>query len=459
MKKIRYIKSFEKHLNYADYIASEDFRKPNVSLCLFEDELHYNPFTPDYSTRYLTTIALDEGAITFNIHTAIGTDKLASVSYSTDDGATWTTVNNQDGRTEELEVKVNVHEGDKVLWKGSGTQTSIYDEDYGEYYPSYFSSTCGFDAEGNIMSLCYGDDFADKKTLTKQGQFAYLFSSYYVNSNYDDEKSTLLVNAGNISLPATALTEACYLSMFDSCGTLTKPPQLPATTLSAKCYENMFHACISMKSAPVLPATEISRSCYTGMFQGCKSLRATPDLPATTLQWGCYTAMFNGCESITAGPALPATALTQNCYQSMFAGCTSLRLASRLPATSLAVGCYNNMFGGCTSLKSAPALPATTLVNSCYIGMFIECTSLVNAPDLPAETLANRCYQSMFTGCRSLSRIKAMFTTTPGSTYTSNWVEGVAAVGTFVKNENASWDLFGTSGVPEGWTVEPSSTL
>ena len=39
------------------------------------------------------------------------------------------------------------------------------------------------------------------------------------------------------------------------------------------------------------------------------------------------------------------------------------------------------------------------------------------------------------------------------SHYTYNWVYGVASTGTFVKNPEATWDVVGVNGVPEGWTV------
>ena len=41
--------------------------------------------------------------------------------------------------------------------------------------------------------------------------------------------------------------------------------------------------------------------------------------------------------------------------------------------------------------------------------------------------------------------------------YTSNWVNGVASTGTFVKNSAASWDVTGNNGVPNGWTVQTAS--
>ena len=66
---------------------------------------------------------------------------------------------------------------------------------------------------------------------------------------------------------------------------------------------------------------------------------------------------------------------------------------------------------------------------------------------------AQYCYKSMFYGCSSLNYIKALFTTTPSTTYTVNWVTGVAATGTFVKNRKATWTTTGDNGIPLGWTV------
>ena len=141
----------------------------------------------------------------------------------------------------------------------------------------------------------------------------------------------------------------------------------------------------------------------------------------------------------------------------MFTGCTGLTTAPVLPATTLASQCYQSMFNGCTSLVNAPELPATTLATYCYSYMFQGCTSLTTVPELPATTLISSCYNFMFSGCTSLNYIKAMFTTTPSTTYTKNWVQNVAATGTFVKNSNASWTTTGVNGVPTGWTVQTAS--
>lgn len=148
-------------------------------------------------------------------------------------------------------------------------------------------------------------------------------------------------------------------------------------------------------------------------------------------------------------------------FYRLFYNCTTIKSVSSgfLPATTLANDCYYYMFYSCTSLTQAPALPATTLAISCYNNMFRGCTSLTQAPELPSTTLASTCYDYMFYGCSKLNYIKAMFTTTPSTSYTNNWVSKVASTGTFVKNKNATWNVTATSsnsyiGIPSGWTVQ-----
>ena len=90
--------------------------------------------------------------------------------------------------------------------------------------------------------------------------------------------------------------------------------------------------------------------------------------------------------------------------------------------------------------------------------MFQGCSGLTTAPVLPATTLVANCYYQMFYGCSSLNYIKAMFTTSPGG-QTANWLNGVAATGTFVKNSAATWtNPCGASTYPCGWTVRTESS-
>ena len=152
---------------------------------------------------------------------------------------------------------------------------------------------------------------------------------------------------------------------------------------------------------------------------------------------------------------LQNTITDSNTFAGLFYGNTGLTDASGLllPATTLALSCYQNMFYDCASLTNAPSLPATTLAGSCYESMFKSCTSLTTAPELPATTLAQYCYSSMFNGCSKLSAVTCLATDITESGCTTDWLEGVAATGTFTKaSDMTSWET-GASGIPSGWTV------
>ena len=97
--------------------------------------------------------------------------------------------------------------------------------------------------------------------------------------------------------------------MFQDCESLTTAPKLPAEALADKCYRSMFIGCSSLTTAPDLPAMTLAKYCYSGMFYNCTSLK-TVELPATTLAEDCYSAMFSCCSKlqnvyIKAKPSLP----------------------------------------------------------------------------------------------------------------------------------------------------------
>ena len=328
--------------------------------------------------NYLTFEALENSTFTFSRN---------DLQYSLDGGTTWTTL-------PAGTASPTVQAGERIMWKAELTPNSSNGI-------GTFSSTGKFNAEGNIMSLLYGDDFVGQTSLSdKSWAFYRLFYC------------TWIVNAGNLVLPATTLAVRCYYEMFKSCSNLTSAPELPATTLASNCYGYMFEGCTSLTTAPELPATTLTGHCYEEMFCGCTSLTTAPELPATTLANSCYNSMFSSCTSLTTAPELPATTLDNYCYAGMFSSCTSLTTAPELPATTLVKGCYEQMFNGCTNLTTAPELPSTTLADYCYEGMFRRCTNLTTAPELPATTLSDYCYASMFYGCTSLTTAPELPATT-----------------------------------------------
>lgn len=78
--------------------------------------------------------------------------------------------------------------------------------------------------------------------------------------------------------------------------------------------------------------------------------------------------------------------------------------------------------------------------------------SSTKAPDLPAEVLEKYSYQYMFQNCSNLNYVKCLATDISASSSHSNWLNGVAANGTFVKKAGVTWPS-GVSGIPNGWTV------
>lgn len=195
-------------------------------------------------------------------------------------------------------------------------------------------------------------------------------------------------------------------------------------------------------------------SIFLKMFRDCTGLTDASHiaLAASKLGLNSYREMFRHCPNLTAAPALPATTLADYCYCNMFYECPNLAEAPVLPAITLASHCYQYLFYGCSSLTEAPALPAETLVTYCYNGMFRACTGLTTAPALPAETLANGCYNTMFQECSSLNNINCRARTGISDSNTTNWVNGVAATGTFTKDSDANWST-GVNGIPDGWSV------
>ena len=199
-----------------------------------------------------------------------------------------------------------------------------------------------------------------------------------------------------------------------------------------------------------------TESIFLNLFRNSKVVDASKLLlPATTLSSKCYYGMFSVCHYLVTPPStLPATILANNCYENMFSSCELLTSAPTISAISLANTCCARMFVGCTSLTTAPSLPATTLAQGCYNQMFERCTSLTTAPELPATTLERNCYLHMFNGCSNLNYVKCLATNLGDASNTTDWLSGVSASGTFVKNSLMSGWSSGVSGIPTGWTVQ-----
>ena len=319
------------------------------------------------------------------------------------------------------QISISAKAGERVWFRGLNKAYAVENEDLSVTATNIRCSGCYFYLYGNLMSLVCGDAYETATVLTGENTFRSLFS-----------KNSYIINHPSLDI------------------------ELPATTLSPYCYWSLFNSCTSLTRAPKLPAKILTEGCYAAMFSSCTSLKKFPEMDATDMAYMCCTWMMSG-SGIEEAPELPAMNLARACYEFMFMECPNLKKAMTvLPATELAAFCYTGMFQRCYQLETAPELPAQKLVYYCYSHMFNGCKSLTKAPYLPATELNTACYQWMFRDCSSLSYIKADFLTAPDNFYdqTSDWVDGVAAEGTFVKNPDAKWDVRGVNGVPEGWTIE-----
>ena len=288
-------------------------------------------------------------------------------------------------------IIIPVDAGDVIQLFGDQPQLGGRMDD-GRVSGTYFSCTGEYLTYGNVMSILYQNDFAERTAIEGTLTYALLFYNNPCIKNHPDRE---------IVLPATTLTPACYALMFGGTG-LTRGSVLPATTLTEYCYFGLYVGCTDFVDAPVLHATAVPEGSYASMFNGCTSLTKVPELPAMILGTDCYMSMFRDCTGLTEVPA------------------------NLLPATSLAPGCYEAMFSGCTNLTATPTLPAQRLVSNCYY--------------------------LMFRGCTSLNYVKCLATNISASGSTYNWLKDVAPTGTFVKAIGMNdWAINSPDGIPEGW--------
>lgn len=349
----------------------------------------------DYSGEYLTFEILSAGTLNGSL----------PWQYSLDNGQTW--------QDTDINWAASFIVGDKVLAKSN-------------VCPVFSASTATFNVYGNIMSLFYGDSFAEHLDDEKP------FDAFFANTF----KKTKVVSAEHLILPT-------YTNEYGSYA-----------------FESMFNGCTSLVNAPaVLPCSSLCFAMYRGMFRDCTSLVTVPVImgemsenPYASSE--CFREMFAGCTSLTTTPVLPYTHVDRLSYYGMFSGCTSLVNAPELPAVQLEETCYRRMFAGCTSLVNAPELPAAYVPYRGYTEMFSGCTSLTTAPVLRATAPAEQSYGRMFAGCSRLNHVECLATDLSAIRCTLGWLANVSPTGTFIKKAGMNDWVSGPDGIPDGWTVQ-----
>ena len=206
-----------------------------------------------YENDYLTFRITSAGTICWK---SVGSGYAKTIEYNLN-GGEWTSITAASSPT-----AINVVADDVIRFKGINTTYAGSKANYasfGKDTSGDTSSTAHFVAEGNIMSLIYGDNFIGNTAMTGTYNFCSLF------------KRTNIESAENLVLPSTTLTNHCYRAMFSWCTELAVAPKLPATTLAQGVYWYMFENC-AITEAPELLAEHLVAECYGNMFTGCTSL-------------------------------------------------------------------------------------------------------------------------------------------------------------------------------------------
>lgn len=212
---------------------------------------------------------------------------------------------------------------------------------------------------------------------------------------------------------------------------------------------------------------------YKGLFANCTFTypNSIPNnfLPSAAVPYGAYAFMFFG-SNITSvpkkifrngryvsgyhyGPGAP-----KGRFGYMFANCEDLEEVGDIfgnVGLNYAYYDFAYTFANCTSLSDMSGLSLKRIYtqNGAFYGMFAG-SSITKSPLLYDSAIYSS-YAYMFKGCSSLSEIWAYFDPTQGwnggPVSLTDWVNGVAASGTFHYKTSMTWTT-GNDGIPTGWS-------
>jgi len=118
---------------------------------------------------------LEAGTFTLTIPSALTTSSYSNISYSIDNGDTWTTTSNV-ANTEVIVTTPTIPAKGKVIWMGTGSQlgnSSSY---------SNFTSTGKFNVYGNLLSLFRNINFANYTAIGTGGRVDYYARHLFYNN-------------------------------------------------------------------------------------------------------------------------------------------------------------------------------------------------------------------------------------------------------------------------------------
>ena len=295
--------------------------------------------------------------------TKYGSETAPSLSYSTDNGATWNTFTIG---TTSVELKA----GDSVCFRGvnaNGLNRNCKGDSFKKQPASpywYFTSTDSVSVAGNIMTLVQGTN--PTNTIPAYNCFAAIM------------KGMPLVSAAKLQLPSST-HNGCYKYMFYN-SSIRIAPELPALHVADSAYQGMFSNCQSLKIAPEIPATTVGVASMRNMFYDCWELTQAPsELKATQIYAYTYRGMFWTCKKLQTSPVIRATTMPTPGNSDvaamglMFRNCSTLvNVSVRMKtwnyvSSELSAAYYWLSYGSSTGTLTCPsALPTATRNNQTF---------------------------------------------------------------------------------------------
>lgn len=191
---------------------------------------------------YLCFTALEAGQFTLTIPAAVTATYLSYVEWSKD-GRTW---NHTDNTSEAVTIDVQVAQGEKVYWRGSGTRYATNTTTY-----CNFSSEGNFNASGTLKSLLFAENFVAHVDGNWTSTYNYALSGLF-------RGCTTLIDASGMTLPSGHLAVAMLLGLFRDCTNLIKGADLPATGVNGSTYYWVYYNCKALATLPAIGCTNIT---------------------------------------------------------------------------------------------------------------------------------------------------------------------------------------------------------
>lgn len=362
-----YIKKFSNHNEYTAFTQTEDFIKPNVSLCVNENEVHYNPFIETRvictynvtTTEEPTLLLLGEDVDCYRpdvdiyeIFSGMEVDGVEQeldqyyqfnttgehvIKYTLNDNVTnfeaaFFNVDNLNS----IIIPNNVTIIDELAFQDCNNLKSV---NIGNSVTSI--ERLAFDKCGNLESIIIGNSVTN-------------IESDFISSLYKSKLNSIIVNSKNNKYDSRNNCNALIETESNTLILGSKSTVIPNTVTSIEEYA--FDGCSDLSSITIPNSVTSIGNCA---FEDCSSLTSII-IPNSVTSIGYY-AFYNcsGLTSVNIGNSVTSIG------EFAFAGCSGLTEVT-IPSSVTSIGDY--AFRNCSSLSSVTinnSIPPT--LNNAYV--------------------------------------------------------------------------------------------